>query len=175
MSAPRLRKWPFPGDSPIARARKVALAYRTSAQAQEEKLTALREALKHVDLRLLEYDNLPSTDVIRDALKDDPGVQSVADLDKRFTGWGETWHCPRPATYDDDDYIDAVAAADILQISSGAVHKLRLRGRLKGIWNDSLGSTGGWVFLVRDLYQLSQERRPRNNDTKADSGEPQAG
>lgn len=97
------KDWPFAGDAPIARARKVALAYRHIAQELVDKYGADTEG--------------------------DP----VADLDERFHRWGELWiDTDRTVTYAADDWVTSQIAATILAVSQSYMSALRVHGRIKG-------------------------------------------
>ena len=133
--------WPFPGDSPVARARKMALAYRALAE---------------------EFQNMLAAGVAP--------TNTVADLDKRFRDWGERWVGEKPATYDLDDWVPTTEAADLIQISTGALSRARVRGRIKGEWR---GQRFGYWYQVRDVYALSETVRGRDRastDTVPASG-----
>jgi hypothetical protein len=166
MTPPRLKKWPWDGDAPITRSRKCALGYKGTATAYQDALTAIREALALIDLRLINFDQPGAADIITKAIAAAAEVQTVEQLDERFTEWGETWHCPRPARYDDDDYVDAETAAEIMQLAPGTVHKFRTRRQLAGIWQPDPGGRGKWMFRVGDLYKLATERRRRGDNLK---------
>jgi hypothetical protein len=163
---PRIKKWPFQGDAPVARARKVALAYRATATAHEEALKTIGEALQHIDWPAAEK-VLKAIGAIASA-----DTQTVEQLDQRFTAWGETWHCPRPVHYDDDDYVDSNTAGELIQLAGATIQRYRVEGRIKGIWNEQIGPHGGWVFRVGDLYQFSANRRPRGHNLKGRGGKP---
>lgn len=98
--------WPFPGDSPVVKARKVALAYRSVAEELHKALLA------------------------HQAEAADP----VADLDQRFRKWGITWHAEATIVHSDDDWVSAKEAANLVHLSKGAISRLRATGRLKGEW-----------------------------------------
>lgn len=175
MTPPRPKQWPFDGDAPVTRARKVSGAYRATAVAYEESLTAIGDALQLIDLRLINFDQPGAADIITKAIAAAGETQSVAQLDQRFTDWGEAWHCPRPTTYSEDDLVDAIVAAEILQIASGTVHKFRTNRRIKAVWNPQIGPRGGWMFRVGDLYEFSRTRRRRGDNLRRQGGKPQAG
>lgn len=175
MTPPRPKQWPFEGDAPMIRARKVAGAYRATAVAYSEALTAIGEALRLIDMRLINFDQPGAANMITKAMAEAAEVQSVAQLDQRFTEWGETWHCPRPTTYDENDFVDSIVAAEILQIAPGTVHKFRTNRRIKAVWNPQIGPRGGWMFRVGDLYEFSRTRRRRGENLKGRGGKPQAG
>lgn len=166
-------KWPFPGDSPIARARKVALAYRALAEEQVELIAKLKYALRALD-------NLPVENVdpelpakIEELLAfnaDDP----VHALDQRFTQWGEQWHSNTPIHYEPDDWVVTKIAANLINISTGALSRLRKTGRIKGRFVREVG-IGGYTYQVKDVYALSEQLRGRawrtdpSTDTVTDS------
>lgn len=174
-----MQLWPFPGDSPIARSRKVALAYRQLAKEQHDRAVDLIEALSLVTAdqwaELVGHDN---ADDLFKALHQEYG-DPVSELDRRFLDWGETWHCEVEAgDFGPDDYIDSEQAAKLIQISARGIQKLRARGRIDGVFvPDSPGARRGqWRFKVSDVYKLSEEHRPRGwnlhkgTDTLRDSG-----
>ncbi len=117
------KEWPFPGDSPVARARKMALAFRA--------------ALEEVKPELVE------------------------DLDDRFLQWGERWHTSRPAPYEPDEWIPTKEAADLINLSVGALSSLRVSGRIKGRLRRPRGR--GFEFKVADVLELSTKLRGRGH------------
>lgn len=132
-------KWPFPGDSPMARSRKMGSAYRAVAMEQQAIVAALTK-------RLAEHEEVGQP------------VDAVSDLDQRFTSWGETWHVGTVIHREPDDMIPAAEAGEILQVSKGTISRLRARGRIKGEWR---GHHFGYFYKVRDVYALSEEARGR--------------
>ncbi len=152
MTAAR-KLWPFPGDSPIARARKVGLAYRALAKEQEQIIAGLTDAIEKVkkgslDPALLEAPKPPNG--------------TVADLDQRFVEWGETWHCDVQRTFGPDDMVKAGDAAALIQVSVGTLGRARIRGVIKGVWNKTEhGYPGHYTYKVSDVYKLSTELRGR--------------
>jgi len=174
MTPPRPKQWPFDGDAPVTRARKVALAYRATAATYADALAAISEALHLIDLRLCNFDQPGAADIITKALAAAGEAQSVTQLDERFTEWGETWHCPRTTAYTDDDYVDAATAAELIALAPGTVHKFRTRRQLPGIWQPDPGGRGKWMFRVGDLYKLAAERRRRGDNLKDRGGKQQA-
>jgi hypothetical protein len=161
------RLWPFPGDSPVARARKVALAYRSVALQQHQALASLRDALDKADKRLLAYDSPATLVAIKQALADIGDTDPVAELDKRFTDWGETFHSEQPIHYEMDDYVNATIAGQLIHLNRKSINELRQKGRLKGHWTPDLGPVGGYIYRVSDVYELSSKKRRR---TSADKG-----
>lgn len=170
-----MKKWPFPGDYPIVRARKMALAYRNLAEQQQAAHQRIREALENLDRRLIAYDNPASLAIIDQALKEFAAT-SVKDLDDRFTSWGEEWHADQPVTYEPDDMVKAKTAAQIMQVAPKTVSNLRITGRLKGVWDPDMGNSGGYWYKVSDVWEMSTRLRGRNwrskppLDTLNDSG-----
>lgn len=170
-----MKKWPFPGDHPVSRARKMALAYRALAQEQQQAREDIRAALEKLDRRLIAYDNPASLTLIDQALKALDG-DGVKDLDDRFTSWGETWHAEQPQTYGPDDFVKGDVAASLIHISKKSISTLRINGRLKGTWDPDMGTAGGYWYKVADVYELSTTLRGRNwrqkesTDTLKDSG-----
>lgn len=155
------RLWPFPGEAPVTRARKIALAYRTVAQQQRDALTKLRGALDQADKRLLAYDSPATLVAIKQALADIGDTDQVAELDKRFSDWGETFHCEQPGHYELDDYVPAKIAAQLAHVAPKTIHNLRISGRIKGTWTPHLSTSGGYLYKVRDIYELSSKLRGR--------------
>jgi hypothetical protein len=113
--------------------------------------------------------------MITKALAIGADAQTVAQLDERFTTWGETWHCPQPTTYHDDDYVDANVAAELMQLAPGTIHKFRTRRQLTGVWHPDPGGRGRWMFRVGDVYKLATERRRRGDNLKGRGSKQQAG
>lgn len=169
------RKWPFPGDQPLIRARKVALAYRTLLQQREEAEQQIRDVLEKLDRRLISYSDPASVGLLDKALATLNDCRTEA-LDQRFTEWGETWHCDQPEHYEETDYVKAATAAKILAVSHKTISTLRINGRLTGHWDPDMGTAGGYWYLVKDIHDLSRKMRGRNwrgkgsTDTLNDSG-----
>lgn len=156
------RKWPYPGDSPIARTRKMALAYRAVAEQQRDALLKAAHILGKVDRRLTAFDDpavLGEIDGLRTLIANT--VAGVGDLDQRFSDWGEEWHAEIPLHHEEDDWITARQAAPLLDIAPNTVGRLRVEGRIKGIWDDSIGPRGGWRYRVADVWELSTKLRGR--------------
>jgi hypothetical protein len=155
------KKWPFPGDHPINRARKMALAYRHLAEQQQLAIQQVREVLEQLDRRLLAYKDPGDVQLLDNALKafDDTTTE---DLDKRFTDWGETWHADIPQHYEMDDYVKADVAASLIHIGRKGISAHRISGRLKGHFDPAMGTGGGYWYQVRDVYELSSKLRGRN-------------
>ncbi len=165
------RKWPFPGDAPVTRARKMALAYRQRAERLEARHSDLRKTVNE----LLEMKNLPVK--VRGALLavalDDAKHETVEGLDTRFLDWGETWHTPIEATYDLDDWVSAKIGGQLIQIPPATLTTLRMRRRITGRWAKGKGVNPHWEFKVRDLYALQDEIRKRGTilgKTRAELG-----
>lgn len=161
-----MKQWPQPGDSPVVKARKVALAYRASAAAFQDQLTAL--------LAIVAANPHVAAVVSPQLITVD--AQTVQQLDERFARWGETWHYPRPTHFHDDDWVSAKVAAEITQLAPGTIHRLRVERRIIGSWSPDLGRTGGYLYRVGDLYQLSAKvrARRRKGDPETAGGAPQA-
>lgn len=160
------REWPFPGDSPVARARKMALAYRSVAQEDDQLLAECAALLDAVDRRLIAFDNPAVLTRINDILKKIQERPPSTELDQRFSDWGQDWHAEIPITYEQDDYITARQAAPLLNIDANTIGRLRIDGRIKGEWDPALGSRGGWTYKVADIWELSTKLRGRNWRTK---------
>lgn len=171
------RLWPFPGDVPVIRARKVALAYRAEATRQRELVTRMRDMFDKIDLRLIEYSEPGATTAINNILKDIPNSDPVAALDQRFTDWGETFHSSQPIQYGMDDWVKGSEAAKLIHTNSKTMSNKRIEGAIKGLWDPQLGTNGGYLYKVRDVYALRETmykgRRwlnKRTPDTLNDSG-----
>lgn len=162
------RKWPFPGDSPVARARKIALAYRAVCQQDDELFGEVAAIFHAVDRRLVAFDNPSVLTKINEILKKIQDRAPSTELDQRFSDWGEDWHADVPVTYEADDYISAKKAAPLLNIAHGTLGRLRVEGRIEGKWDPKLDGTsrGGWTYKVADVWKLSTELRGRNWRTK---------
>lgn len=174
------RLWPFPGESPVVRARKMVLAYRHLAQQQRDAALTLANALRKADTRLLAFDSPATLETIKTALKALGDHDPVAELDKRFTDWGETFHAEQPKHYDLDDFVKASIAAQLIQVAPKTINTMRINGRVQGYWSDDLGSSGGYLYKVRDLYDAAATMPSRgwhrrrstdtlNNDRRSDS------
>jgi hypothetical protein len=166
---PKLRAWPFPGDSVIARARKIALAYRETAKDYETAIAELYEIIARVDPRVVEWVDDEQFKALHKLATEDRLVKltrpaAVADMDQRFYDWGETWHANFVRTYDDDEWINSKEASAILLIDRGTINALRNRGRLNGQMIKREGDhTAKWYFLAGDIYRLAAERRTRGS------------
>lgn len=156
-----IKKWPIDDDSPTEIARKMCGAYRQSAQQWQEIAGILVDAFQTLDRRLVGYDSVATLAMIDKAIKAVPAAETPVKLDNRFMSWGQTWHCPQPEVYDDDDYVTAVQAGRLIHMSTAAVHKFRQRGKLDAVWNEQLGGRGGFMFRVGDVYQAAASRRKR--------------
>lgn len=171
-----MRKWPFPGDSPIARTRKVALAYRHLAQEQHRRALELINVLNEITVEQWTELVGDGADELFKNLHQEFG-NPVEDLDKRFYDWGESWHAEQNISYQPDDYVTAQEAATLIQLSWNTIHHMRVRGRIEGVYvPKSAGSgKGTWKYKVADIYKLSAECRGRGSnsrkrtDTLADS------
>lgn len=161
-----MRNWPFPGDSPVARARKMALAYRALAEQQDELIKAFVAIMHALDRKLIAFDNPGTLAMIDHKLKKARELGGPSELDQRFSDWGEEWHAELPVTYEADDYITGRQAAPLLNINANTVGRLRIAGRIKGKWDPTVGSRGGWTYLVADVWELSTKLRGRNWRTK---------
>lgn len=140
------RAWPYPGDAPIVRARKVALSYRTQALEYERIIARYQELTKDVDA-----DKLP-----------EPAQIGVADLDSKFIEWGERWHAEIDITYGPEDEVKAKIAGPLIGISGRSIGAMRARGRIKGRWNKPKGDNGHYLYKVADVWELSTKLRGRS-------------
>ncbi len=145
----------------MARARKVALAYRARAEEHAAQARELRDLLAEINPTLLKFADTELAGRIQKAIK--TTVEDVADLDQRFWDWGESWHCPSKQTYEPDDMLPAREAAPLIQVAANTLNRMRLRGRIKGHWKGGKGTgvNGQYLYRVRDVYQLSSELRGR--------------
>lgn len=142
----------------------MALAYRAELIKRQEAVKALLLALEQVNRQLISFDS-PATLALLDAAVKDlaagGGDDAVKELDERFTQWGESWHADVPMTFEPDELVKAADAAKILHCSNKTMSTLRIGGRIKGHWDPTLGSTGGWRYKVADVYELSTKVRGR--------------
>jgi hypothetical protein len=165
-------------------------AYRQVAQQQHQAATELRdaylkqriavatlqEALGKADTRLLSYDSPATLELIKTALKEldtdqipaafDP-TDPVKELDDRFSSWGESFHADQVDHYDMDDEVKASVASKLIHVSDKTITTLRIAGRIKGRWVKHLGPTGGYLYRVGDVYELSTTLRSRSWRKKA--------
>lgn len=170
-----IHTWPFPNERPLGKARKMALAYRNIAEEQAALLDQYRAAVEIIhraideaDKRLLAYRNPGTLDeleealtVAKAALANTAAGNPVKDLDQRFTSWGETWHCEQPDHYEMDDYVRTATAAKLINISAKTLTTMRNSGRINAVFNPDSGTTGGYWYLVSDVYALSATMRTR--------------
>lgn len=160
----KARLWPFPGDQPIVRARKMALAYRQAHRDAHSQLRAIADAWQKMDPRIIGWID----DDVRDELTKlmDIGAEETPEaLDQRFYEWGEDWHAQVVRAYADDEMITAKEAAAILCITTGGVGNLRSRGRIQGTIVHTPGRTPIFYYKAADVYQLARERRARTSPT----------
>ena len=168
--------WPFPGDAPVTRARKMASAYRQVALEQQQAAQALRDAMFKADTRLLAFDSPATLVAIKAALASLDGADAVTALDKRFSDWGETFHIEQPERHEMHDMVKASEAAKLIHSSAKTLNELRIKGRIKAEWSDEVGPSGGYLYRVADVYKLSTTmrgrgwRRKQSVDTLNDSG-----
>lgn len=169
--------WPFPGDVPVIRARKMVGAYRQAAIEAQQAAQVLRDAMIKADTRLLAFDSPATLVAIKAALETLDQTDAVAALDKLFSDWGETFHTEQPQHYEMDDMVKASEAAKLIHVNKSALSQMRIRGRIKGVWNDDVGTSGGYLYKVEDVYKLSSTIRRRTSwrdkgvtDTLDDSG-----
>ena len=116
------REWPFPGDSAIARARKVALAYRAELMVAN------------------------------------PGAAER--IDRNVVRWGERWAVPGVIA-DDDAYVTAIEAGDMLGVTAATISACRTEGRIEGV---RVGRR--YEYRIGDVYKLGvtlRTRRPRTS------------
>jgi hypothetical protein len=162
----KARRWPFDGDSPVVRARKMALAYRALAEEQQSRLDAALDLLSRVDERVLRLN--PDTGVaagITKLLSREAINEPVPAMDARFYEWGEEWHAELSRHYDSDEWITGEDAGHILTVAPQTVSRMRTRGRLVGKLVKVPGQQGGgrWYYLAADIYALSAEKRARSS------------
>lgn len=163
-------KWPFPGDSPIVRARKTALAYRETARGLRAETQALYDIIRKVDPRVVEWVEDPDFRKLYSEIQagnlpvDDP----VRNLDARIHDWGEDWHADIEVTYDEDDWVPVKIAAKIVGVQRNTINRARLRGRITGkhIKQEGDPGDGQWTYRVGDLLALSSEPRTRDSRVK---------
>lgn len=157
------RKWPWPGDSPVSRARKVALAYRHLAQEQHQRAVHLREIMKQItrDQWALILDPDEADEAVKSL--NEEYVDPTEALDRRFKDWGETWHAEEASSFEPDDYVSAQQGAKIIHLHWNTIHHMRARGRIKGVYTRGGPGKGygGWKYKVADLYALAAQSRDR--------------
>lgn len=155
--------WPWPGDSPVVRARKIALHYRQLAEDQQKRANDLHHLLTAAvnlqSLRLVDPDMAEALEII--LATGGPLTDAIAVSDRKFLEWGEEWHTPLEAQYDDDEWVPTRVAARLVHLAEGTITRMRLRGRIQGKWRKDPGSSNTWVFKVSDLYKLQSELRAR--------------
>jgi hypothetical protein len=129
------KPWPFHGDSPAARGRKVALAYRALAV---ELLNAAMKAGAEVD------------------------PDAIRATDERFMKWGEEWLDTGPVVYNPEDKVIARVAGSLIGVVGGTVGRYRQLGKIKGEW-DQVNHC--FRYKVADVYELKKQLpgRPRGN------------
>lgn len=151
-------QWPFPGDAPVSRARKMGLAYRQMAIDAQKQLQAAAEFAAHLDPELRErFDKTVHLDV----------DQRVENVDRRFLSWGEKWHAERVEPYADDEMIDTRQVAALLCITISSASKLRMRGRLPARAHPDERGRVMWLYRAGDVYALANEPRPRKSTSPA--------
>jgi len=169
------KRWPFPQDPPVTRARKMALAYRNIAEEMVALLDQYQAATRTIvdavnqsDRRLLAYDSPKTLTALAAALKSAQAAldattagNPVEDLDSRFTSWGETWHCEQPTEYDDDEYVRTIDGARLIGISPKTLTDMRNKGRVDAVFERRSSPTGSYWFKVADLYALAATMRGR--------------
>lgn len=167
-----MKRWPFPGESPVVRARKMCLAYRATAEKLEAAKDDMREALNVIDRRLIAFDDpkaLAALDRVQKALD---ALPTVKELDDRFTDWGIEWHAEQLDHYDMDDLVKPAIAGKLIHIGPNTISNMRINGRIKGHWDPTLGSVGGYRYRVRDVYALATTMRGRSwRKQERDSGQ----
>lgn len=160
--------WPFPGDAPVVRARKVALAYRSVAQEQQQTIADMQALLAKIDRRLLGFTDAALDQAIHAIVNATP-VDLVGDLDRRFADWGQAWHAEVVQEHELDDMVPAKVAASLVHLSYGALQRARVRGRIKGEYR---GTIEGYWYRVRDVYALSSESRKRKHKGDVSKSDP---
>ncbi len=157
------RRWPFPGDAPIVRARRVGLAYRAKARELEDKLAEYRELLARVNPSLVKFADNQLANEIQKMLALGPDENDVESMDRRFLDWGETWHTPIEISYAPEDEVRSKVAAQLIQVSENTIGKARIHGRLPGRWIKPVdGYPGHFLYKVADVYALSGQLRGRH-------------
>lgn len=153
-------RWPFP-DSPLKKSRRMAGAYRESAERFQQIATELKDAIEKINERLIGFDSAVRLSIIQKALKNLPDVQTVEQLDQRFADWGETWHLPEREHYDDEEWVDSHVAGRILQYAPGYILRLRVDNRLPGRWDPTIGHKGAYLFQVKALREFEAKHTRR--------------
>lgn len=145
--------WPDAGAAPHERARAMALAYRETARTAQARLDAARKALASLDLRVLRFADEHAAKAVQ-ALVADEGPDPVVALDARFSEWGETWHADPPEfTFDDDDWVPAAIAVEIMGRNANTLGDYRMKGDLRGRYVKH-GNSKGFLYRVGDLRAL---------------------
>jgi hypothetical protein len=129
-----VKPWPWHGDGPAARARKVALAYRAIAV---QLLAAAEKAGADMD-----------PDAIRKA-------------DERFMKWGEGWLDVGPVTYDGDDMVGSRVAGSLVGLAAGTISRYRVEGRIVGVLDEA---NRCFKYKVDDVYALKAKLRGRGHN-----------
>jgi hypothetical protein len=162
------KQWPFPGDLPVVRARKVALAYRQQALDYEAALNELYTLIAMLGPSIIgrtEGGNLHELPEKNDVLS--PGV---AGLDERFIAWGEKWHTSQPVPYDDDELVDLETASQILVVSAHAILRRIQNGTLVSQFMRRDGDhRKRHYFKAGDIYALQNDFPNRSNSLRARS------
>jgi hypothetical protein len=148
------KKWPFPGEVPTVRSRKVALAYREGMRQQHEYVRALAALLEQADTRLMSYNDPATVAAITELIKTIGDEDPVEALDQRFSDWGERWHCEQLDHYEPDDYVKAKVAANLIHVAAKTISGMRIDGKIKGVWDPEIGTNGGYWYRVGDLYDM---------------------
>lgn len=165
-----MKKWPFPGDMPTARARKVALAYRHTAIAAEERADAAEKLLRKLPDSVIRFYSAELAEQInayvQDMSRSRAQAEEVLALDRRFHDWGETWHMPGRA-WEMDDYVRGEDAAQLIQLSPEGIHKARQAGKLKGIvaGGKGTGNRPHYLYRVGDVYEYGAAVKARKAQT----------
>jgi hypothetical protein len=89
-------------------------------------------------------------------------VESVRALDDRFTAWGETFHCVQAEHFELDDWVRTAEAAKLIHVSPKTLSSMRIKGRIKGVYEKNEGSVGRYWYKVRDVYDLATTMPGRN-------------
>lgn len=167
-----MKQWPFPGEAPVVRARKMCLAYRATAEKLEAAKQDLLDALDVIDRRLIAFDDPKALAALDRVQKTLDALPTVKELDDRFTDWGVDWHAEQLDHYDPDELVKPAIAAKLIHVAVGTVGALRIKGRIKGHWDPTISSTGGYRYKVRDVYELATIMPGRGRRKRADSAEP---
>jgi hypothetical protein len=139
----------------------MALAYRQMCLDQLEELKLLVDVIGRIDERVAGWIDDPEFQRIYTNIKDGKvGGETVHDMDRRFYEWGEDWHAGFEPHYEDDEWVDSVAAGAILSLGSKHVITMVNQGQITAAQLMKLPGdhVKRWYFRVGDMRALAAER-----------------